>query len=305
MRALSFQLLTFLLMRFPYLGTSHPFNEELSEQQIPRSPLARGFALWSTSCASGNTRCGDASCCPSTMICHGSASADSKPARCCSSNLDCYPSLKTSPICADTSWSLYNTSRQDSISYVCCEPGKIGIVSFETKPGSCEPEGGNIPASARARLVSLAVKTASSSTTIASVTTSSTIASVTTLSTPTARTVPTKSPPSRTSDLHTTTPAPHPPHPHTDQGFTVAAIAGILSGTVFLLVGVFVLGLLLHRHKKKRYQAWLDETTASKVGSKSASLKSVVGDQDVESRAQTKGGERSEKRVRFQGVEGR
>ncbi len=45
----------------------------------------------------------------------------------------CQPSLQAAPICADSSWNLWNTTNVDGTAfdgytgYLCCLPGQVGV----------------------------------------------------------------------------------------------------------------------------------------------------------------------------------
>ncbi|KAF2658842.1 hypothetical protein K491DRAFT_234196 [Lophiostoma macrostomum CBS 122681] len=47
-----------------------------------------------------------------------------------------------------------------------------------------------------------------------------------------------------------------------DEGFTVQAVGGIIGGILFLLVSSLLIGLVMRRQKRKRYQKRIEEATA-------------------------------------------
>jgi len=87
-----------------------------------------GWPLAETSCPADTTDCGF-QCCPNSLSCIATGSRDLAEA-CCPGPDDCTASLQKAPACADSSWSLWNstdTSYDDG--FFCCLPSHVGLNS--------------------------------------------------------------------------------------------------------------------------------------------------------------------------------
>ncbi|KAF2190217.1 hypothetical protein K469DRAFT_25877 [Zopfia rhizophila CBS 207.26] len=228
-----------------------------------------GFALIVPSCPSGTSNCDTRGCCPTGTTCHKSSSSSREwTPHCCPSDTDCYPTLLSVPTCAHPSWSLYNTTVGKD--YFCCPPGWLGVNPAErgyNKYGSCVPANTAVAPSVRAVLISTARKAVPTSKVSPSQHTRSSLAKSSTA----------------TTKITLQTPTSFNNKPKSSYtGFDAVTIGGIIGGMAFLLLGVLVTGLCMHRHKKRRNQRMLDEATASKSGSKNGSLKSIVVTKEIQ-----------------------
>ncbi|PMD60111.1 uncharacterized protein K444DRAFT_721968 [Hyaloscypha bicolor E] len=156
--------------------------QQFSERSIPKSG---GWSLQANTCPTGTAQCGAAWCCPNSLTCVRSGLSDNAEA-CCPTADTCQPSLQAAPVCADSSWNLWNTTNVDGAAsdgytgYLCCLAGQIGIQgNVETVGMSaiCVDPGTPFPQSVSGTLIAPAAATQSSTsqpTGTAATTTSST-----------------------------------------------------------------------------------------------------------------------------------
>jgi hypothetical protein len=80
----------------------------------------------------------------------------------------CQPSLQAAPVCADSSWNLWNTTNVDGTAadgdtgYLCCLPGQIGVqgnVETVGESAICVEPGTPFAQSASGTLVSRVIHT--------------------------------------------------------------------------------------------------------------------------------------------------
>ena len=146
-------------------------------------PSTGGWSLQANTCPLGTDQCGAAWCCPNSLTCVQSGDSDNAEA-CCPSCEEfhrqmlcctrgtiltitiatpCQPSLQAAPVCADSSWNLWNTTNVDShgdpayTGYLCCLPGQIGIQGVVDTVGDsaiCVTPGTPFPQTASGTLVS-------------------------------------------------------------------------------------------------------------------------------------------------------
>lgn len=113
------------------LAAANSFPADFIPQIFDRDAApAGGWSLSDTTCPAGAPVCGDAWCCPSSLTCVHTSDADIGEV-CCPGTIDCLSAFQASPKCADTTWSLWNstTDTQDAYGYFCCLPGLIGLQS--------------------------------------------------------------------------------------------------------------------------------------------------------------------------------
>ncbi|MCJ1351281.1 MAG: hypothetical protein MMC33_001265 [Icmadophila ericetorum] len=81
-----------------------------------------------TTCPSTTFACGSSWCCPSTLACVHTGNEDIAEV-CCPTDTDCSATFITTPICADSSWTLFNSTfdTTDGGGYFCCLEGEVGL----------------------------------------------------------------------------------------------------------------------------------------------------------------------------------
>ncbi|KAE9377345.1 hypothetical protein N431DRAFT_453697 [Stipitochalara longipes BDJ] len=103
--------------------------QQFSERSIPSTG---GWSLQADTCPIGTAQCGAAWCCPNSLTCVRSGDSDNAEA-CCPTSDACQTSLQAAPVCADSSWNLWNTTNVDGTvaerdtGYLCCLAGQIGV----------------------------------------------------------------------------------------------------------------------------------------------------------------------------------
>lgn len=133
--------------------------QDFGKRSIPQNG---GWSLQAITCPSGTSDCGAAWCCPNSLTCVHTGDSDNAEA-CCptgkmapllqtgpliqklTADIDspCQTSLQAAPVCADSSWNLWNTTNgagpayDGYTGYVCCLPGQI------SSPGEIETVGQN------------------------------------------------------------------------------------------------------------------------------------------------------------------
>jgi len=103
--------------------------QEFNKRSIPSSG---GWSLQASTCPINTSVCGAAWCCPNSLTCVRSGLSDNAEA-CCPTDSPCQTALQAAPVCADSSWNLWNTTNVDGAAsdgytgYLCCLPGQIGV----------------------------------------------------------------------------------------------------------------------------------------------------------------------------------
>jgi len=72
-------------------------------------------------------------CCPSGQTCFGLLDP-----HCCPTNADCQNVVENLPVCANSTWNMYELDL-DARSFFCCEPGQYGVLPVSGYAGICEP----------------------------------------------------------------------------------------------------------------------------------------------------------------------
>jgi len=121
---------------------------------------AGGWALVlnpTASCPADTASCGLTWCCPSSLTCVNGIDNGAIDQGCCPGADQCLSSLISTPLCADTTWTLWNiTQGTDEVSFFCCLPGQVGL-----QTGGCVPNSGTLPP--LASLISSAPQTTTTS----------------------------------------------------------------------------------------------------------------------------------------------
>jgi len=87
-------------------------------------------------------------CCPTGQTCFGFSSP-----YCCPTDTDCGNVVNNVPVCANSTWNMYEMLFP-STTYICCEPGTVGVIPISGSAGMCEPPDADTPSSRLAKLAS-------------------------------------------------------------------------------------------------------------------------------------------------------
>jgi len=86
-------------------------------------------------------------CCPTNYASQVDAGAASRI--CCPPGTDCMASFEATPVCADSTWSLWNATIEENGAYWCCLSGQVGLQS--TYSLACSSNNVDISASSSAQ----------------------------------------------------------------------------------------------------------------------------------------------------------
>jgi hypothetical protein len=172
---------------------------------------------------------------------------------CGNADNDCGAAVKNVPVCANSTWNMFQIEQVGNRDFFCCPNGYIGVLPSSGAAGICEASGANIPVSRLATMASQIGGTSvtpfggSPTATLSGVAPHTTVGGITTAT-------------GSTGQSATVTSGSGPPTGSSSPGdgigtsaLSIGAIVGIAIGAVAVLVLAITLVLWLHRRSLRKH----------------------------------------------------